>query len=73
MRTIRPLVIKNLIYVKRNIFKTILQLFYPCIIMIIMISFLSSEDKVSDIPQMKFSSLSKNISLNLQENNEDFE
>ena len=63
MSAIRPLIYKNLIYVKRNIFKTILQLFYPCIIMIIMISFLSSEDKVSDIPEMQFSSLSKRISL----------
>ena len=63
MGVLRPLILKNLIHVKRNIFKTILQLFYPCIIMIIMISFLSTNDKLIEMPEMNYSNFSSNINL----------
>ena len=61
---LRPLILKNLILVKRNIFKTLLELFYPCIILIIMISFLSTKEKFIHIPEISFSNVSSIISLN---------
>ena len=63
MRVLKPLIEKNLIHVKRNILKTLLQLFYPCIIMIFMISFLSSKENVLHLQEMSFSAFAYNISL----------
>lgn len=49
MSSIKPIIRKNLIYAKRNSFKSLIQLFYPCIFLVIFIS-LKNEDK-EDTPQ----------------------
>lgn len=49
MSSIKPIIRKNLIYAKRNSFKSLIQLFYPCIFLVMFIA-LKNEDK-KDIPQ----------------------
>ena len=45
MTAITPIIKKNLIYSKRNILRTLLQLFYPCILLwIFALMYDSSED-----------------------------
>jgi hypothetical protein len=44
MSSIKPIIRKNLIYAKRNSFKSLIQLFYPCLFLVLFI-LLKKEDK----------------------------
>ncbi len=50
MSSIRPIIRKNLIYAKRNSFKSILQLFYPCIFLAVFIYITKTDKEDSSQP-----------------------
>lgn len=59
---IKPIIKKNLIIVKRNSFKNILQLFYPSIILIFFISILQ-HDKIKPKPEKDYHNYESNYSF----------
>jgi len=60
---IRPMIKKNLIVIKRNIAKSLLQLFYPTIILLFFISILMDEKKNKRIPEQNYLNYQKDYSL----------
>ena len=61
------LVQKNLIYIRRNIIKSLLQLFYPCLILIMFISVLDDQknimSKEHDMPKSSYMDMKQDINF----------
>ena len=60
--SIKPIIKKNLIYAKRNIFKTLLQLFYPCLFLILIISLV--DENVLGMDERTYDEYITEINLN---------
>ena len=59
---LKPLIKKNLIQVKRNLIKTLFQLFYPCLIIIIVI-LVSKINPAEEIPEQTYIQFESNLTL----------
>jgi hypothetical protein len=63
MTNFKPLIRKNLIYVKRNIFKTLIQLFYPCIFLGVFLAIWVSNNGDEPQPAMTHYDYAANLDL----------